>query len=84
MALGCNCNATGVGSILTRGNESLFLNILISSFWRQGKMPALSTPTQHQMPRKIRRKVENGVSYHYVSSAHPAVCEIQREADYYN
>ena len=33
------------------------------------------------MPRKIRRYVGNGVSQHYVPSAYPVMCRIQREAD---
>ena len=57
----CDCNTTVVGSISTRGNELLFLNIFISSFQCLGKSP-LSSATQHAMPRKTRQKVGNGVS----------------------
>ena len=49
---GCNCNMMVVGSIPARGNELLFINILISS---------LSYATQHAMPRKIWRKMGNRV-----------------------
>ena len=49
-----------VGSFPSRGNELLFINILISSLWYQGL--ALSSSTQHEMLRKIQRRVGNGVS----------------------
>ena len=55
---GCN---TVVGSIITRVNELLFLNIFISSLWPQSKSPTLSSAIQQVMPQKIRRKVGNGV-----------------------
>ena len=58
-AQGCNCNATVVGSISTRRNELLFINISIFSFWHQGINLALSSATQHAMPRKIQRKVRD-------------------------
>ena len=29
----CDCNATVANSIATRGNELLFINIFISTFW---------------------------------------------------
>ena len=38
---GCECNATVVCSIPIQGNELLFVNILISSFRHQGKMPSV-------------------------------------------
>ena len=52
VAQGCDCNATVVVSIPTRGNELLFINIVISSLWHQAKSPALRFATQHTMPRK--------------------------------
>ena len=65
-----------------RGNELLFLNILISSLWHQGKSLALSSATQQAIPRKTRRQLGNGVSYHYVPAAYSTMCGvIQREAD---
>ena len=36
---GCDLNATVIGSMPTRGNELLFLNIFISSLWYQDKSP---------------------------------------------
>ena len=56
-AQGCDC--TVVDSIPTRGNELLFINIFISSLWRQGKSPALNFTKQYA--RKNRLKVGNGV-----------------------
>ena len=44
-----------VGSILTRGNELLLLNIFISSLW-QGKNPALRATTQYAMHRKSEER----------------------------
>ena len=52
-AQGCVWNAMVVGSIPTRGNELLFINILISSLWQQGYSPVLSSATQQAIPRKI-------------------------------
>ena len=57
----CDCNVTVVGSIPIRGNSLLFIKILISSLCHQGKIPALSSTTQHAVSRKIRRKLGNGV-----------------------
>ena len=44
-AQGCDCNMTVVDSIPTRGNELLFINILISSLWHQGKKPGVEFVT---------------------------------------
>ena len=73
-----------MGSIPTREIELLFFNIFIPSLWYQGKISALSSPTQHAMLRNIRRKAGNGVTYNYVPFAYPAGCGIQREADLIN
>ena len=43
-----------VGSSLTRGNTLLFIYILISSLWRQGKISTLSSGIKHAIPRKNR------------------------------
>ena len=55
-AQGCECNATVVGSIPTRGNVLLFINICISSLWHQDKCPAFGAATHYAVPRKIQRK----------------------------
>ena len=43
----------------------------------------LSLATQHTMCLRIRWKVGNRVSEHSVLSAYPALCGIQREADFF-
>ena len=42
----------------TRENELLFINILITSLWYQGKNAALNSTTQHTVPHKFSGKWE--------------------------
>ena len=44
--------------------ENEFINIFISSLCHEGKSAALRSDTQNATPRKIRRKMGNGVSEH--------------------
>ena len=65
----CNFHAMVVGSILTQGNELLFISILISSLWQPGNSQVFSSATQHARSCKIRRKEGNGVqSFNFVSN----------------
>ena len=58
----------------TQGNKLLFLNIF---FWNPGvEFALLLTRNASKNRRKVR------MSYHYVPSAYPAVCGIQREIDF--
>ena len=80
-AQGCDCNATVVGSILTKGIELLFFNFCISSLWHQGKSPALSCTAQHAMPRKILREMWEterlNTLFSFLPSAYHSACRIQ-------
>ena len=64
-----------IGSIPTRENE-IFIKKYIYIFFAlvSRHISALSSPIQ-------RRNVGNGVSEHWVPSADPCTCGIQREAD---
>ena len=55
VAQGCHCNATVVGSIPTRKNELLFINIFVSPLWHlalEFESLGLSSAIQHEIPQK--------------------------------
>ena len=58
---GCDCNASVVISIPARGMNYYLLILIFFLLWQQDKSLPLNSSTQHVMPRKIRRKVGNGV-----------------------
>ena len=61
-AQGCDCNATVVGSIQTRGNELLFLNIFISLPGTQAKAWRLVTQCLEKFSGKWGTECLNTVS----------------------
>ena len=67
----CDWKATVGGSIPTWGNELLFFNIFISSFWHEGKTRRWVPPLKTQNLEKFgaAKKVGNEMSNHYVTSA---------------
>ena len=85
-------NATVVGSIPTSRNELLFIDILISSLWHQGKSSVLNFATQHAIPLKFGGKCgtesvltlgqkEPIVKALCQAEAYPGMCGIQGDAD---